>query len=81
MRFHFATCERRRALQFLQDVYPSKDISDTPESAGPLLDFVQKDIVRVQDPMMHGSTIAIIPATNWDEKYRDAVVAACKLFA
>lgn len=81
MSFEFATCERDAALRFIRTVYPSRIIIDTPESAGKLLDYVEKDIVRIQDPMMHGSSIQVSPATNWDEKYRDEIVAACKLFA
>lgn len=81
MNIEFATCDRARALKYIQEVYPSKTITDTPDSAGPLLDLVEKDIVRVQDPMMYGSRIAISPnANNWNESYRDQVVAACKLF-
>lgn len=75
--FHFATCERGTALRFIKAVYPSYTIDDTPESAGLLLDFIEKDIVRVQDPMMHGNRPQIIPSKNWDEKYRDGVVKAC----
>lgn len=81
MHIEFATCERHRALEFIQRVYPSKTITDTPESAGKLLDYVEKDIVRIQDPMMYGNAIQVSPATHWDEKYRDEIVAACKLFA
>jgi len=82
MHIEFATCERKRALEFIQKVYPNKVITDTPNCAGPLLDLVEKDIVRVQDPMMYGNSIAISPnANNWDEKYRDEVVAACRLFS
>jgi len=82
MHIEFATCERKMALEFIQRVYPDKKITDTPDSAGTLLDFVEKDIVRIQDPMMYGNAIAISPnATNWDEKYRDQVMAACKIFA
>ena len=77
----FATCERKRALEFIQQVYPSRTITDTPECAGPLLDFVERDIVRVQDPMMYGNRIQVSPATNWDEKHRDEIVSACRLFA
>jgi hypothetical protein len=80
MTFEFATCERGRALGFIQQVYPSKPITDTPESAGPLLDLVERDIVRIQDPMMHGSRIAVSPSKNWKEEYRGRVVAACELF-
>ena len=79
--FHFATRDRARALAFIQKVYPSKVITDTPECAGPLLDLVEADIVRVQDPLMHGANIEVIPATNWKEEHRADVVAACKLFA
>lgn len=80
MSFHFATCERARALGFIQKVYPSKTITDTPESAGPLLDFVAQDIVRVQDPMMHSMSPQVIPGKNWNESYRDAVIAAAMIF-
>ncbi len=76
MRIEFATCERKRALGYIQSVYPSRDIEDTPESAGPLLDFVEEDIVRIQDPMMYGSRIEVVPGKEWDHAHRDAVVAA-----
>jgi len=82
MNIEFATCERAHALSFIQRVYPSKTITDSPESAGPLLDFVEKDIVRIQDPSMYGNTIAVSPnAKNWKDEYREQVVAACQLFA
>lgn len=80
MNIEFATCERHRALGYIQRVYPSKIITDTPESAGPLLDLVEKDIVRVQDPMMYGNQIAVSPnATNWKEEYREQVILACRM--
>jgi len=82
MNIQFATCERNRALGFIQKVYPSKTITDTPESAGPLLDFVEQDLVRVQDPMMYGSQIQIVPGSKWAEndETRQKVMDACKLF-
>lgn len=82
MNIEFATCERNRALGYIQRVYPSKVITDTPDCAGPLLDLVEADVVRIQDPMMYGNRIEVSPnATNWNETYREQVVAACKLFA
>ena len=81
MNIHFATCVRHTALEFIQRVYPNKIISDTKGSAKELLDFVEKDIVRVQDPMMHGNRLAVIGGKNWDSKYQDDVVSACKQFA
>lgn len=83
MILNFATCERHRALEFLQTVYPSRVITDSPESAGPLLDFVQQDVVRVQDPMMHSlnGTIQIVPGTNWDESLREKVTLVAAKFA
>lgn len=80
MTIQFATCCRKTALEYIQAVYPSKKISDTPESAGKLLDFVEKDIVRIQDPRMYGSQVQVTPATNWDEKYREEIVSACLIF-
>lgn len=78
--FSFATCVRKTALGFIQRVYPSKTITDTPDSAGPLLDYVEKDIVRIQDPMMHGNNIQVIPGTNWVEDTREDIIKACRLF-
>lgn len=78
MGFSFATCERNTALEFLKKIY-KHEISDTSNSAGPLLDFVEKDIVRIQDPMMHVNA-NIIPGGNWSEEFRDEVVRSAKLF-
>ncbi len=76
----FATCVRGTALGFIQKVYPSQEITDTPESAGPLLDFVEKDIVRIQDPMMHGDNIQVIQGTNWsDDTNKKEIIAACEI--
>ena len=82
MSFSFATCDRKCALEFIKKVYPSKDITDTPESAGKLLDFVEKDIVRIQDPMMHGMNIRVLPSNNWngEESVKNAIVSACEIF-
>lgn len=67
MYVEFATCERQRALRYIQHVYPSKTVTDTPDSAGPLLDLVEQDVVRVQDPQMYGPMIAIVPGDKWVE--------------
>lgn len=80
MNIQFATCCRKSALEYIQKVYPSREITDTPDSAGLLLDFVEKDIVRIQDPRMYGPQISVIPATNWDEKYKDDIFQACMKF-
>ena len=79
MAIHFATCERTSALGFLQRVYPGSAITDTPDCAKPLLDFVEADVVRIQDPMMHGNRIQVVPGTHWTEDARDGVVAAAML--
>lgn len=83
MNIQFATCERHRALDFLKRVYPSRVVTDTPESAGPLLDFVERDVVRVQDPMMHSvnGTIQIVPGKHWDESLREEVTSVAAKFA
>jgi len=83
MNIEFATCERKRGLEYIQRVCPSKAITDTPESAGPLLDFVEQDLVRIQDPFMYGNRIAVVPGKKWteDTETRDKVANACKMFA
>lgn len=44
--FSFATCDRKRALDFLQRVYPSRTIVDEPGTkAAALLDLVSKDVI------------------------------------
>jgi len=82
MNIEFATCSRKSALEFLQRVYPSQEITDTPESAGTLLDFVEQDLVRIQDPMMYGNKIQVVPGKKWieDADTREKIVAACRLF-
>lgn len=78
MHIQFATCDRNRALGFLQKLYPSYPVSDTPESAGPLLDLIQADKVRVTDPDCH--TGMIVPGTHWNEESRADVVTVCENF-
>jgi hypothetical protein len=82
MNIKFATCERKRALEYIQRVYPSKIITDTPESAGPLLDFVEADMVRIQDPMMYGNRIQVVPGKAWVEAdaIRKNIGDACQIF-
>jgi hypothetical protein len=77
MHIEFATSCRSTALRFLQSVYPSQTITDTPDSAGPLLDLVERDVMRVQDPMMYGSRIAIVPGKNFDESQREDCTKVC----
>jgi hypothetical protein len=79
MEIQFATCERWRALGFIKKVYPSRTIEDTPECAGPLLDLVEKDIVRIQDPMMYGTRIEVVPGKKWDDNMREEVIRCGKI--
>lgn len=82
MNIHFATCNRVDALRFLKKVYKSRIIEDSPEDAGPMLDLVEKDIIRIQDPMMHSvnGTIQVIPGTHWDESKRPEITEVCRRF-
>jgi CRISPR/Cas system-associated exonuclease Cas4 (RecB family) len=82
MSIQFATCNRKSALEFIQKVNPSKSITDTEGSAKKLLDFVEKDIVRIQDPMMYGNKIQVVPGKKWveDANMRNKIIEACKIF-
>lgn len=75
--FMFATCDRQMALGFLRKIY-SRPIEDTPEDAGPLLDIVEADIVRIPDPAFHRPDV--MPSTNWDESRREELIAICRKF-
>ena len=81
--YQFATCDRQRALGFIAAVYPNCEISDTAESAGPLLALVERDIVRIQDPEYHAknNTIQVVAGKNWKDGHRDMVVAAGNVLA
>ena len=70
MSIRFETCDRRMALGFLQKLYPAHEITDTPESAGPMLDMVQQDIFRVPDPDFHSGG-EIYPSKNWKDEHMD----------
>jgi hypothetical protein len=80
MGLHFTAPDRATALRFLQTLYPSKNVRDQPESAGPLLDLIDSDVVRIQDPTMHGPKVAVIPGPNWKEDLRSSVTEICARF-
>ena len=81
MDINFATCERNRALEFLKKVYPNYDVKDEG-TAKDLLDLVEKDIVRIQDPMMYGNRIQVTAGTNWKENEEDRtkIMEVCQKF-
>ncbi len=74
--FQFATCDTGRAFEFLQRVYPSRDV--TRDACAKVLDLVAADIIRIQDPMMHGNSPQIVPGKNWNESNRAEVFAECQ---
>ncbi len=80
MRMQFATCNRKIALCFLQQLYPNKIITDTEKSAKKVLDLVEADIIRIPDPKMHGSQVGISPSRNWDETKKDDYMIVLKDF-
>jgi len=57
MSFAFATCERRRALEFLKKLYPSHRVEDADDSVKDLLDIIEADELRVCDPEFHSGEI------------------------
>lgn len=61
----FATCSRLRALDFVRAAFPGALVTDTPESAGPMLDVFESDIYRITDPAMHGRA-SVIPGCRYD---------------
>lgn len=76
MSFAFATCDRRRALEFLKKLYPSSVIEDTEQSVKDLLDIIESDEIRVCDPDYHGGQI--IQSDNWNDTTHARATAALK---
>ena len=74
MGFQFATCNRRTALGFLQQLYPDYDVIDTPDVAADLLNMVESDAVRVLDPNLHKG--AVVASNNWKPGMDKDVLAA-----
>ena len=73
--FMFATCERQRALRFLEDLYPSARVSDSGAVAA-FLDLLEADIVRLQDPAYH-SPARVVGGTYYDTRLADEVHSVC----
>jgi len=72
MTFSFATCNRSFALDFLKRMYPEREGRDVP-FVHDLLDYVEKDVIRIQDPMMHSSP-QIIAWKNWSDAEQENIV-------
>lgn len=77
--FMFATCDRRMALDFLKKQYPLRIVEDTPDSAGPILDLVAADLIRVQDPDFH-QPCQIVAGKAYDEDLASEILQACQAF-
>jgi hypothetical protein len=71
MSITFATCDRHRALGFMKKLYPNCAVEDTKESAGPVLDFVAADIIRIGDPDFHSG--AVFPSKGSPDEIARAV--------
>lgn len=63
MNIEFATCNRQTAFGYLVKVYPSKELKE--DMVSKLLDLAEKDIVRVQDPLMYGNKIAVVQGQKY----------------
>ena len=76
MNINFATSERATALQYMQRAEPSKNY--TEESAGPILDLVENNIMRIGDPFMYGGKAPLFPSDGFNESMRSEVMSAIK---
>lgn len=74
MNIEFATCNSNTAFGYLQKVHPSKEI--TKEMVSKLLGLVEKDIVRVQDPLMYGNRIAVVSGQKYKSEDKPLVEEA-----
>ncbi len=76
--FSFSTCDRRRALGFLKTLYPACVVEDSGTTKE-LLDLVEKDILRIDDPMMHNPAQVRL-GKNCDPSQETAMIAVCQRF-
>ncbi len=67
MNVSFATCCKHTALGYLKKVYPGEEgrITVEAEPVERLLDLVGEDVLRIQDPMMYGNRIGIVPGKKY----------------
>ncbi len=74
MGFVFATCEPKRALEFINREHPeSRDL--TKEDIPLLYDLISRDILRVLDPDFHKPS-QIIAGNNYSEDYSNEITDA-----
>ncbi len=78
MKVRFATCERKRALEYLRKFYPNRTLEDT-SGVKALLDLVEADIIRIPDPEFHPGG-QVFPSTNWEESKKDEYMKVVKAF-
>lgn len=67
---NFATCNRKRAFGFIRAVYPSYEV--TEEDCSDVLDAVEQDLIRIEDPFMYGVQILIVIGNEFDSEKHDA---------
>ena len=74
---------RKIHLEFIRMVYPRKAIEDKPDSAGLVLDYVEKGIIRIEDPRSTKGKINVLPGIYWEEseELRQKVIEACEIFS
>jgi len=78
MDVRFATCGRGMGLRFLKKFYPSREVTDNPDDAGPVLDLVVQDMFRIPDPDFHSGVV--LPGPKWDEARRDECIETMDKF-
>ncbi len=77
--FMFATCNKQMALRHLRLAYPGYEI--TEEDVIKIMPYIEKDIVRIQDPEFH-SPPQVVAGSNWveDEEKRKQISKDFKEF-
>lgn len=79
--FSFASCDEHRVYCFLRLLYPHNQDKITKENVivEEFLNLIKKDIIRLQDPAMHGNRCVVLPGSNWEKKCitEDKMVEIC----
>lgn len=77
MNIDFSTNDQVTALSYLKRVY-KKEV--TEDSSKDILSLVTDGLIRIQDPIMYGNKIRVVPAKEVTKEQREKISSICIKF-
>lgn len=75
----YSTCNRGVAMEFLVKIYPGTVIEDVGKTRA-LLDLVEADKVRIQNPAIYGRFSEIVQGANYSQREKQEIERVCEDF-